>query len=82
MERKQRKNDEGPLVYRYESVPMVDEGVVPPWLGNVNVPNKSRAVERLLDGDLRVKGNLLEHVLHDFLGRFKLGVHLGGSGLV
>ena len=82
MERKEGKDDEGPFVNWYKPVPTVDEGVAPPVLGKVNVPNELRAVERPLDGDLGIAGSLLEYVLHGFFGRLEVGIQFGGSDLV
>jgi len=61
--RKERENDKGPLVYRYKAVSTVDERVAPPILGKVRVSDKFRAVQRSPDGCLDFVGRLLEHVL-------------------
>ena len=82
MEREERKNDKGPLVDWYKSVPTIDEGVAPPFLGKVNGPNKFRTVERPLDGGLNVMGGLLEHVLYDFFRRHEVGINFRGDDLV
>jgi len=40
MECKEQNNNKGPLVYRYKPVSMANEGVTPPFLGEVDVSDK------------------------------------------
>ena len=82
MERKERKNDKGPLVYWYKPVPAMDERIAPPILGKVDVLDKFRAVERPLDGDLNVMSSLLDYVFYDLFGRLEVDIHPGGGNPV
>jgi hypothetical protein len=81
MERKQGKNDEGPLVYWCKLVATVGERVAPPVLGKVDVMNGFGAVGGSLDSNIGVVGSLLECV-YDLFGRLEAGVQFGGGDQV
>ena len=82
VERKERKNDEGPLVYRYETIPAVNEGIAPPFLGEVDVANKFRTIKGPLDSSLGIVSGLLKNVLYGLFGRLEVPVRFRGDDLV
>ena len=63
MERKERENNKGPLVYWYKPIPAMDERVILPFAGKVNTLDEFRAVRGPLKGKLDIVSRLLEHVL-------------------